>query len=79
MQDVEAAVASGGIYIKYDAAENDPVKKKLIGQKIVKALTAAGLKPKWDGDPDTAVFVPMKWKKRRKDRLKKTNAVRRAK
>jgi hypothetical protein len=80
LQDTESAVEGGGIHLKYDAVVNDPVKKRLIGQTITDALTAAGLKPDWDGNPDTAVYVPVKWKKRRKDRLKKsTTAVRRVK
>jgi hypothetical protein len=71
MQDTQAAVDGGGIYVKYSAVENDEVKKRLIGQKVVDALTAAGLKPGWDGDPGCAIEVRVKWRKRRKDKLSK--------
>ncbi|MCU0702511.1 MAG: hypothetical protein MUF18_00780 [Fimbriiglobus sp.] len=64
-------MAGGGIYVKFAAIEDDDVKKRLVGQKIADALTAAGLKPKWGGDPNTAVFVKLKWRKRRKDRVPK--------
>lgn len=67
MQDTQSAVDGGGIYVKYAAVDNDDAKKKRIGQQVVDALTAAGLKPRWDGDPNCAVFVPVKWRKRRID------------
>lgn len=80
MQDTESAVAGHGIYIKYGATKVDATQTKLIGRKIADTLTAAGLKPEWDGDPGTCVVVPLKWRKRRQDRLKKaTAAVRRSK
>jgi hypothetical protein len=82
MQDTESAVMGHGIYIKYGAAKVDAALTKVIGQKIFDALTAAGLKPNWNGKPDTCVVVALKWKKRRKDRLPKaktTTAARRAK
>ncbi len=69
MQDTQSAVDGGGIYIKYDATENDEVKKRLIGQKITDALSSSGLKADWNGDPNTAVFVKVKWRKRRSDTL----------
>jgi hypothetical protein len=70
-QDTEAAVDGGGIYVKFAAVENDDVKKRLVGQKVVDSLTAAGLKPRWDGDPGCAVAVKLKWRKRRKDKMPK--------
>ena len=65
MQDTESAVAGGGIYIKYDTLKDDREKKIAVGQKIVEALTAAGLKTEWDGDPNTGVYVRLKWRRRR--------------
>jgi hypothetical protein len=82
MQDKESAVEGHGIYIKYGAAVVDETRTRLIGEKIMAALTDAGLKAKWNGKPDTCVVVPMKWRKRRKDRMSKakpTTAVRRSK
>lgn len=71
MQDTESAVDGGGIYVKFAAVENDDVKKRVVGQKITDALTAAGLKPRWDGDPNCAIAVKVKWRKRRTDQLSK--------
>jgi hypothetical protein len=60
-------VAGGSIYIKFDSVEDDATKKKTVGQLIVDALSRAGLKPEWNGDPETAVRVRLKWRKRRAD------------
>lgn len=65
MQDTESAVEGGGIYIKYDTLSNDEAQKVAVGEAIVAALTAAGLRPEWDGDPNTGVFVNVTWRKRR--------------
>jgi hypothetical protein len=80
IQDTESAVEGGGVYIKFGATSSDRVGNEAVGLKVTDSLTAAGLMHEWNGDPDTAVFVPLKWKKRRKDRLKKApTAVRRVK
>ncbi len=71
MQATLNAIESGHLHIKYDARENHRGKRRRIGQKVVDALTAAGLKTEWNSDPDTAVRVILKWQKRRKDRLPK--------
>jgi len=34
---------------------------------IVEALERAGLQAKWKGDPETAIPVPLEWRKRRQD------------
>lgn len=65
MQDTESAVEGGGIYIKYDTLKDDREKKIAVGQKIVEVLEAAGLRTEWDGDPNTGVFVRVKWRRRR--------------
>lgn len=65
MQDTESAVEGGGLYIKYDTLSNDEAQKVAVGEAIVAALTAAGLRPEWDGDPNTGVFVRVAWRKRR--------------
>jgi hypothetical protein len=65
MQDTESAVEGGGIYIKYDTLANDEEKKKAVGRKIVEALEEAELETEWDGDPNTAILVKLKWQKRR--------------
>lgn len=80
MQDTQSAVDGGSIYIKYGASEITDDNTRMIGRKIAAALTAAGLKPDWDDDPNTAIRVKLKWRKRRKDRLPKpSTAVRPAK
>jgi cytochrome c556 len=71
MQDTQAAVDGGGIYVKFSAVEDDDVKKRVVGQKVVDSLTAAGLKPRWDGNPNCAIAVSLKWRKRRTDKPSK--------
>jgi hypothetical protein len=65
MQDTESAVEGGGIYIKYDTLKGDDEAKAAVGQKIVDVLNAAGLRTEWDGNPNTAVYVRLNWRKRR--------------
>ena len=65
MQDTEGAVEGGGIYIKYDTLTNDEEKKKEVGRKIVTALEESDLDAVWNGDPNTAILVKLKWQKRR--------------
>jgi hypothetical protein len=65
MQDTEGAAEGGGVYIKYDCLADDRGRKTAVGHKIVEALGAAGLRADWNGDPDTAVYVRLKWRKRR--------------
>jgi hypothetical protein len=65
MQDTESAVEGGGIYIKYDTLTSDDEKKKQVGRKIVEALEESDLDAVWNGDPNTAILVRLKWQKRR--------------
>jgi hypothetical protein len=65
MQDTERAVEGGGVYVKYDALSDDRARKAEVGRRIVAAVEQAGLRAEWDGDPDTAVLVKLKWQKRR--------------
>jgi hypothetical protein len=65
MQDTESAVEGGGIYVKYDTLANDDEKKKDVGRKIVEALEEAELETVWDGNPNTAILIKLKWRKRR--------------
>jgi hypothetical protein len=60
-------VAGHGIYIKFGALEDGAAEQKAVGQLIADALSRAGLKSQWNGDPETAVRVRLKWRKRRAD------------
>jgi hypothetical protein len=60
-------VAGGGIYIKYDSVEDARGEKAAVGRMIVEALERAGLQAEWSGDPETAIHVPLEWRKRRQD------------
>ncbi len=71
MQATLSTIECGELHIQFDARENHRGKKKAIGRKVVAALTAAGLKASWDGNPDRAVEVELTWRKRRTDRLPK--------
>jgi hypothetical protein len=61
MQDTEGAVNGSGLYLAY-AGKTDAV---AVANQIIDALRRHGLEPKWDGNLDTRIFVPIDWKRRR--------------
>ncbi|MBX9623093.1 MAG: hypothetical protein K2X82_04690 [Gemmataceae bacterium] len=65
-QDTQRAAEGGGIYVKYGPNTDGP-ETAAIGRMIVAAVEAAGLKAEWDGSPNNAVLVRLKWRKRRAD------------
>jgi hypothetical protein len=72
-QDTARAVKSGSLYITFDAlatvgeVEVDKAIERalLVGERIVAALSAAGLKTHWDGSYLRRIEVPVTWRKRR--------------
>jgi hypothetical protein len=61
MQDTEGAVNGSGLYLAY-AGKTDAV---AVANQIIHTLKRHGLEPKWDGNLDTRIFVPLDWKRRR--------------
>lgn len=70
-QATEHAIKSGWLYIHFDAREKHRGKKRRVGWIVFEAVTAAGLRAVWDGDPGRAVEVELTWRKRRTDKLPK--------
>ena len=51
--------------MKFGSVEDDVREKTAVGRRIVYALTRVGLAAERSGDPETAIFVPLAWRKRR--------------
>ena len=65
MQDTERAVEGGGLYFSYGVFGGDESGSLSIGHRVVQALQAVGLQPKWDGTFARKIYLPLTWKKRR--------------
>ena len=66
MQDTEAAVAGGYLYLAYGSVEEDEEALTTIGRKIVLGLERAGLRTQWDGQGNTRIrIIDFDWKRRR--------------
>ena len=64
-QDVERAIAGGGLLIAFDHVQGDVPEKKTIGQAVRAALQAENLVTDWNGDPETRINLPnFEWKRR---------------
>ena len=61
-QNAEAAIGGHGLTLHYGALpvawDDSDDETRDIGQKLIDALTAHGLAPKWDGDPSKCVEIP---------------------
>lgn len=64
-QDTESAAQGYGLMFNYGSLSGKKDDSLAVGNQIVKALTASGLKPKWNGRLDTRIALPMKWQRRR--------------
>ncbi|WP_254913857.1 DUF6891 domain-containing protein [Sphingobium sp. Z007] len=69
MQDTEAAVEGGGLYLNYGACEEGEAAAVAIGHRIVEQLQAHGLSTGWDGRLEQRIGVALDWKKRRSVRV----------
>ncbi|HEY6227497.1 MAG TPA: hypothetical protein VI282_10285 [Verrucomicrobiae bacterium] len=63
MQDTENAVNGSGLYLAYTGRTGGAE----VAKEIIAALERHGLKPEWDGSVETRIFLPMDWKRRRKE------------
>jgi hypothetical protein len=65
-QDVERAVAGGGLMIAFGDLDGDKTKKTKVGQLVGEVLREFGFAVEWNGDPETRVSMPaLDWKRRR--------------
>lgn len=65
-QDVERAVADGGLWLAFGNLDDDKAKKAETGDLIQRTLENHRLVVEWDGDPETRLGIPhFNWKRRR--------------
>lgn len=64
VQDTEAAVEGGGLYLSYGAVAGSPEATEAVGRAVCDALEAKGLDAVWDGTWDRRIFVPLDWRRR---------------
>ncbi|MBW8483726.1 DUF6891 domain-containing protein [Actinomadura parmotrematis] len=61
-QDIDRAIKGGGLHLAFGAfGGGDPA---AVARRAVAALEGRGLRPRWDGDPDGRVLVPLTWRQR---------------
>jgi hypothetical protein len=64
-QDTESAVTDGGLWLSYGTftSEPDPVKAVEVGDCVAAALSAQGLRMKWDGFHTSRIMVRLNWQR----------------
>ena len=67
MQDTEAAVAGGGVYLGYGSTKRDDASVLEIAREIVVTLQRHGLTVEWDGTRKKRILVLMQWQRRRRN------------
>lgn len=63
-QDTEQAVREGKLLLSYGAVTGEEEDSVKIGEQVVRALMAAGLKPRWNGKLDSHIRISLKWRRR---------------
>lgn len=63
-QDVECALAGGGLNIAFTGDRTGAEAARLIGHEVVAILERHGLKPDWNGNPDQRIRIDMAWRRR---------------
>jgi hypothetical protein len=65
-QDVERAVAGGGLTVAFGDLDDDKAQKTKIGHLVKEVLQVCGLAVEWNGDPEARLNIPgIDWKRRR--------------
>ncbi len=68
-QDVEAAIAGGGLWIAFGGLNEDSMQKMTVGNLVKDVLETHGFVVEWNGDPETRLYIPnFDWKRRRSSR-----------
>ncbi|WP_329611692.1 DUF6891 domain-containing protein [Kitasatospora herbaricolor] len=64
-QCTDSAAAGHGLTLLYGGFDGSPATTAAIGQEVVAALAAAGLRTDWDHDPGQAITItPLDWRRR---------------
>ncbi len=65
-QDVERAVAGGGLMLAFGDLDDDKAKKTEIGKLVKETLESSRFTVEWNGNPETRLSIPgFDWKRRR--------------
>ncbi|MEU0568516.1 hypothetical protein ABZ297_24470 [Nonomuraea sp. NPDC005983] len=64
-QDTENAVTDGELRLSYGTftSDSDPVKAVEVGERVMAALNAQGLRTKWDGSHRSRITVRLTWQR----------------
>jgi hypothetical protein len=65
MQDTEAAVEEGGIYLAFGAVQEGTAPALEIARQVVETIQRHSLNVEWNGKCGNRIFVRMDWKRRR--------------
>lgn len=68
-QDTESGADGHGIFLNYGG--DGPTESRKIAREIVRVLKKHGLRPKWNGDLNKRIELPLKWQRRRASRAKR--------
>lgn len=71
-QDTDMAVFGHGLHLDYGGPHIDDAGSVEIGKVVVKTLRKHGLKPKWAGDLDSRIHIPMQWRRKFTKQVKYT-------
>jgi hypothetical protein len=67
-QDLECAMADGGLRLAFGDLDDDPEQKLAIGRIVEAAFRKGGFEVDWNGDPQTRIYLPkIEWKRRLRD------------
>jgi hypothetical protein len=66
-QDLERAVAGGGLMLAFGNLDAEPAGKHAVGELVAVALRKAGFEVDWNGDPEKRIhLLRIDWKRRRR-------------
>ncbi|KAL2822214.1 hypothetical protein BDW59DRAFT_107670 [Aspergillus cavernicola] len=64
-QDTEKAANGFGLIIRFGALNFDDAVTVTVGKQVVEALKNAGLRVRWNGNPDMVIIIkPFKWRRK---------------
>jgi hypothetical protein len=64
-QDTEGAADGFGLYVAYGSAGFGTTAE--VGAEVAAVLAAHGFEVDWDGSPETRLYIPLDWQRRRDD------------
>jgi hypothetical protein len=63
-QDLERAIAGGGLMLAFGNLDAEPAGKRAVGELVAAAFRKAGFEVDWNGDPEKRIHLPgIDWKR----------------